>query len=204
MTLLRVALLHLAPLAGQVAHNRRMVERAVVCAAEAGAAWIVTPELAISGYSFAPRIGTDWILPQPDEWMIGFCERVRDLRATVFLGMPERDAVTGRLYNTVFVIAPSGEIVGKQRKMNPLPVGVEGWSSAGEQVKPIAVTQGAVGVMICADAYPPTIAEQLRHRGEEKNYANDRNRTPLAAPNDGRGCGRAAGDICGPAGHGVV
>ena len=37
---LRIALLHLAPIAGAVAHNRRLVEAAVAAAAGAGAEWM--------------------------------------------------------------------------------------------------------------------------------------------------------------------
>lgn len=65
---LRIALLHLAPIPGDLAHNRRLVETAIATAAGLGAAWIITPELCICGYSFADQIGTEWILPQPDPW----------------------------------------------------------------------------------------------------------------------------------------
>jgi hypothetical protein len=62
---LRVALLHLAPYPGDLAYNRRLVETAVTTAAGSGAAWILTPELCISGYACADEIGTDWIVPPP-------------------------------------------------------------------------------------------------------------------------------------------
>src|SRR5215475_6878803 len=58
----RIALLHLAPLPGDLGFNRRLVEAAVSTAAGLGAAWIVTPELCICGYDFADQIGVDWIL----------------------------------------------------------------------------------------------------------------------------------------------
>ena len=60
---LRIALLHLAPIPGDLAHNRRLVETAITIAAGLGAVWIITPELCICGYSFADQIGTKWILP---------------------------------------------------------------------------------------------------------------------------------------------
>lgn len=66
---LRIAFLHLAPVPGDLAGNRRMIETAVMQAAQAGANWILPPELAVCGYSVLDRIGTDWITPQPDEWM---------------------------------------------------------------------------------------------------------------------------------------
>jgi predicted amidohydrolase len=87
---------------------------------------------------------------------------------TVFLSHPERDRQTGKLYNTVFVIAADGTIVGKHRKINTLRVGSEAWSSPGEQVAPILVPPwGRVGILICADAYSVEIARHLQAQGAQ-------------------------------------
>src|ERR1700753_1510756 len=67
--LFKVALLHLAPKAGDLAYNRLLIEQAIVKSAAEGCDWIVTPELAVSGYTFVPVIGTAWISAQPDPWM---------------------------------------------------------------------------------------------------------------------------------------
>jgi 5-aminopentanamidase len=64
-----VAFLHLSTLPGQIAHNRNLIEKSIHAAAAAGANWIVTPELAVCGYTFAEHAGTDWIMPQSDIWM---------------------------------------------------------------------------------------------------------------------------------------
>ena len=61
----RIALLHLAPVPGDLIENRRLIERGIAVAARAGAAWIITPELCVCGYTFTDTIGTDWIMPQP-------------------------------------------------------------------------------------------------------------------------------------------
>lgn len=163
---MRIALLHLAPLPGDLVSNRRLVEAAVTTAAGLGAAWIVTPELCICGYDFADQIGVDWILPQPDPWMMNFCHLVAQLQVSVLLSHPERDRQTAKLYNSVFVIAANGTILGTHRKINTLRVGAESWSSPGEQVAPIFIPPvGRVGVLICADAYSPGIAQSLRAQG---------------------------------------
>jgi predicted amidohydrolase len=165
---LRIALLHLAPLPADLTYNRRLVETAVTTAAGSGAAWIVTPELCICGYTFADQIGTDWIVPQPDPWMSAFCHLVAQLHVTVFLSHPERDRQTAKLYNTVFVIGADGTIVGKHRKINTLRVGSEAWSSPGERVTPVTVPPFRhVGVLICADAYSPGIASRLQAQGAQ-------------------------------------
>jgi omega-amidase len=165
---LRIALLHLAPLPGDLTYNRRLVETAVTTAARAGADWILTPELCICGYTFADRIGTAWIVPQPDPWMTHFCRLVRRLHTTVFLSHPERDWQTAKLYNTVFVITAEGAIVGKYRKLNTLRVGSEAWSSPGEQIASIPVPPlSLVGILICADASSPEIARRYQAQGAQ-------------------------------------
>ncbi len=169
MNRLRISLLHLAPVTGDVAGNRKLVESAVSVAAGQGADWAITPELCIPGYLFANMIGTDWILPQPDPWMQGFCRQVKDLGITVFLSHPHRDPETDKLYNTVFVVNAQGEIIGKHSKVKALR-GAEGWSSPGEEIVPLS-PQGKdgvkVGVLICADAYKNEVAGELQKKGAQ-------------------------------------
>ena len=45
---LRIALLHLAPIPGDITKNRRLVEKAVNAAARLGATWIITPQLIVT------------------------------------------------------------------------------------------------------------------------------------------------------------
>ena len=47
MNHLRISLLHLAPVTGDVAGNRKLVESAMTVAAGQGADWAITPELCI-------------------------------------------------------------------------------------------------------------------------------------------------------------
>jgi predicted amidohydrolase len=46
-SLLNVALLHIAPRAGDLAFNRRLIEDAIVRAAAEGSDWVITPELSV-------------------------------------------------------------------------------------------------------------------------------------------------------------
>jgi predicted amidohydrolase len=157
---LRIALLHLAPRPGDLAYYRRLVEAAVTTAAGLGAAWILTPELCICGYTFADQIGTDWIVLQPNPWMRDLCQRVARLHVTVFLSHPERDHQTAKFHNSVFVIAANGTILGQHRKINTLRLGPESWSSPGDQVAPIPMEPlRRVGILICADACSRGIAQ---------------------------------------------
>lgn len=163
---LRIALLHLEPRLGDLERNRRTLERAVAAAAGAGADWVVTPELCICGYQFTGHLGTEWILPQPEPWMVRFCGLVSRLRVTVFLSHPERDPRTAKLYNSVFVIGADGAIVGTHRKVNVVPT-AEAWASRGERIAPIPVPPLTVGVLICSDAYTPQVASRLHAQGAQ-------------------------------------
>jgi N-carbamoylputrescine amidase len=163
---LRIALLHLAPVPGNLTANRRLLARAVETAAAGRADWILTPELCTCGYAFSEVIGTDWIGPQPDEWMQSFCGLTARLGVTVFLSHPEQDPRTRKRHNTVFVIGPDGSILGRHRKIRTLATGAEAWSSPGQNPAPIAVPPiGRVGVLVCADAYPDWIAKKLKDKG---------------------------------------
>jgi N-carbamoylputrescine amidase len=163
---LRVALLHIAPRLGEIDHNRELVESAVKIAADQGANWAITPELCVCGYLFAKKIGTDWIQPQPDQWLQSFCQLVREHPMTVFLSHPERDPLTDNLYNSVFVISPQGEIIGRHRKVKTLQ-GPEAWSTPGNECIPVDCDGVKVGVLVCADGYKNDVPQVLKDRGAQ-------------------------------------
>jgi predicted amidohydrolase len=165
-SILKIAFLHLAPIPGEIAANRILIERAIRTAAGRGAAWILTPECGVCGYSFADRIGTDWILPQPDPWMTAMLAMAGRLKTTVFLSHPERDERTGLLYNSLFILGPDGAILGRHRKINALKIGSESWSSPGDKAEPVVIPPvGPIGLLICADAYTPGIRASLKDKG---------------------------------------
>jgi N-carbamoylputrescine amidase len=160
----RIALLHLAVLPGAIERNRYVIVEAVKFAASVGAQWIVTPELAVCGLQFPHVIGTDWIQPQPDEWMKRLCQLVKGLKQTVFLSCPEWDG--RKLYNSVFVIDPRGEIVGQHRKINVKSDALS-WSSPGDTAAPVECDGINLGLLMCSDVYTPDIAGALKSRGAQ-------------------------------------
>jgi 5-aminopentanamidase len=161
---MRIALLHLAPKVGELASNRQMIEAALDVASQMEADWVVTPELCLSGYEFADVIGVQWCSQQPDPWVQHFCRLAARLKITLFLSHPERDSDTAKLYNTVFVIGPNGEILGRHRKIHVVP-GIEAWASRGEKAVPILTPASSVGVLVCADAYTADVANTLKAQG---------------------------------------
>lgn len=164
--MLRIAFLHLAPVPGALAQNRHLLTGAIAKAASLGAHWILTPELAVSGYSFSDRLGTQWIEPQPDHWMAGVCRLAARLQAAILLSHPERDPQSDHLYNTVFALRADGGVAGSHRKINTLRVGSEAWSTPGSRATACSLPPfGPIGILICADAYSPEIAKSLKAQG---------------------------------------
>ncbi|MGG0251139.1 carbon-nitrogen hydrolase family protein [Peribacillus frigoritolerans] len=159
---IKIALLHLLPIAGDVEHNQKLIEQAIHIAANNDAEWIITPELCVSGLQFNHKIGTGWINKQPDAWMNNLGSKLKNLKSTVFLGCPEKGS-DGELYNSVFVIDKKGHIIGKQRKISV----IDDWSASGEVLEPIKTENVEVGIMICADAYNKDIACTLSEKGAE-------------------------------------
>ena len=158
----KIALLHLETVTGAVDRNRHLIVEAIKHAATTGAVWIVTPELAVCGLQFAHLVGTDWIQPQPDPWMQQVCKLNKILKRTIFLACPERDGT--RLYNSVFVIDSTGDIIGKHRKINVASDSLS-WSSPGDSAASITCDGISVGVLVCADVYTSNIARAMRFDG---------------------------------------
>jgi predicted amidohydrolase len=165
-TSLRIGFLHLAPELGALGANRALIESGTAVAADLGADGVASGELIVPGYRFEPLIGTDWISAQPSGWMVRLAQLSADLGVASFVSHPERDAITGRLFNSLFVIDRSGAILARHRKLHPTP-GSEAWASAGELGRPVPVGGINVGLLICADAYPAGPALSLRDAGAE-------------------------------------
>jgi predicted amidohydrolase len=163
---LKIALMHLAPELGALDANRALIESATRVAAELGANWAISGELVVSGYCFAERIGTEWINEQSLGWLQRLARLNAELGVVSFVSHPERDAASGKLYNSLFVLGRDGRVLGRQRKLHPTP-GSEAWSSAGELTGPVIVGGIPVGLLICADAYPPQPALRLRDAGAQ-------------------------------------
>jgi predicted amidohydrolase len=94
-----------------------------------------------------------------------FARLSSELGVATFINHPERGA-GGQLFNTLFVIGRDGQIISRQRKVHPIP-GSEDWSSPGELSPPISIDGIKVGLLICADAYSPLLAQGLRAAGAE-------------------------------------
>jgi len=164
---LRIALLHIAPASGDLVGNIALIRAAVAEAADRGADWCITPELALSGYFFRREIGLHWIDPLSSDRVAAFSHLARSNAVTLFVGMPTRDGSPARLHNSVVVIDKSGRVLGAYHKRIVIPSAVEGWASPGQRVGVFAVDGIDVGVLVCADAWPRRLAHRTASAGAQ-------------------------------------
>lgn len=161
---IRLALLHFDPVPGDIAGNRSRIEDGIREAVRQGADWVITPELAETGYYFEKRIGTSWIEPFPGAWISRLTGIARDNKVALFIGYAERDLDANKLFNSVAVIDRNGSILGSYRKQR-VHGGAEAWSQAGSEEKVFEVDGVPVGTLICADTNPPEPAARLAAKG---------------------------------------
>lgn len=168
---LKIAMLHLELKYADLDHNAQLIEAGIELAAKQGADWVMTPELALTGYRFDLKIGTDWIPLGPDQYVQRMQRLAKKHEITVFLSHLERvnaelenNSEKTALFNTLFVIDRSGKIIGRHKKINTIPI-AESWSTAGDKPTIVTVDQQKVGLLICADAWPKTHAQSLKQQG---------------------------------------
>ena len=164
--LVKIGFLHLAPLLGALDENRALIESGTRVAAGLGADWVLSGELVVPGYRFAELIGTEWIAEQPDPWLRRLARLSAELEVASFVSHPERDAASGQLFNSLFVLGRDGRVLGRHRKLHPTP-GSERWATAGQLGRPVLVEGIQVGLLVCADAYPRQPARRLRNAGAQ-------------------------------------
>jgi len=161
-----IALLHLPACPGEVERNKRSIERAALRASGLGAKFIVSPELAVSGYGFRDLIGTDWIARDQAALLDWAGAVARQTSAVFVLGTPEAGPVGKELFNSMIVFAPDGTRLGHHRKINVLKVGSESWSVPGDRATVVAVEGiGRVGLFVCADMYSKRLVAETAAQG---------------------------------------
>ncbi|MFT6101551.1 MAG: N-carbamoylputrescine amidase [Arenicella sp.] len=166
---LTIAMLHLELRYADLAHNAALIKRGITLAAEHNADWVMTPELSHTGYRFDLKLGTDWITQGPDKYVQNVQSLAKEHRMVIFLSHLEgndSEQMGRQLFNTIFVIDKSGEIIGRHQKINTIPIS-ERWSTAGIEPTVVDVDGHKVGLLICADAWPATHAQTLKNQGAE-------------------------------------
>jgi len=155
MTAVTVACCQLAPVLGELEANRDRAAAAIEAAAASGAAIVVLPELAISGYVFAGReeawaLGEDLDGPTVHQWSALAAEH--DL--VIVGGVCERDVTAGALHNTAVVI-DAGGLLGAYRKVHLWDREAQVFAAGSQPPLVLDTRPGRLGVIVCYDAEFP-------------------------------------------------
>jgi nitrilase len=177
------------------------VRRLTAEAADNGAQLIVFPELFLPGYiscsvwgkGFAdfgsPRAQSAWqrlhsnALEVPSKESSVLCKAAKDAKAILAVGVHERCASKGSLYNALLFVGPNGEILGKHRKLMPTNHErmVHGLGD-GSTLQVYDTPHGRIGGLICWENWMPLCRFALYDMGEQIHlapFADDRTETTL-------------------------
>jgi N-carbamoylputrescine amidase len=181
------AALVVLPLTADVAANQAAMTRYAHAVADAGADLVLFPEAALTGLINDDVPAHDLPLGQPvpgplTETLAGLAVQRRIWIAT---GLLEREA--GRLYDAAVLIAPSGEIALKYRRIHP------GWHGPnadpavygqGADVPTVETPLGRFAFLICGDLFQEELVQRVREpRPDWLLY-------PLARGFDDNSCGQ--------------
>ncbi len=165
-----ISIYQFCPVQSDVDKNWYQVERAIGSAARQGADLILLPELWSTG-------AMDEGLAHLADSTPGLLSAMKDLAGrlgiTISGSMPERcwDAPGGKIFNTSFLVFPSGRIVGYRKIHLFAPMGEERIFSQG--VQPVVTSfgdgssQSSIAPAICFDLRFPELIRTLAFQGME-------------------------------------
>ncbi len=179
----RLAVVQASPiLFDKTACTEKAVARIREAAAQ-GAELIVFPELFIPGYPYGMTFGftvghrdedgrKDWQVYRENSVLVPGPETDRlagaagEAHAWVSIGVSERDAVTGTLYNSNLIFSPEGRLLSCHRKLKPTGAERVVWGDADRAYFPVAETPwGPMGSLICWESYMPLARAALYQKG---------------------------------------
>ncbi|MDR1084614.1 MAG: carbon-nitrogen hydrolase family protein [Deltaproteobacteria bacterium] len=163
---LKVALVHLEVLGGQLTANLENFLKLAREAARNGAQLIVGPEMAMSGYCFESRESMAPFAQTEDGPVLkAVKELAAELEVHVVIGLAERDEPGGMFYNSAFLVSSQGRIAGRARKINA----ESRWACPASQLQNNiwSTPWGQVGIHICADSWNSLITRVTAVKGAD-------------------------------------
>ena len=192
----KIAVVQAAPIMFDRAACTAKAVDLIAQAAEQGAELIVFPELFVPGYPYGMTFGftvgsrneegrKDWkvyydqsiVVPGAETRQLG--EAAKKAKAYVSIGVSERDAVNGTLYNTNLFFSPEGELITVHRKLKPTGAERVVWGDADKDYFPVAQTPwGVLGSLICWESYMPLARVALYQKGVSLYISPNTNDNP--------------------------
>ena len=157
---------------------------------------VVLPELLIPGYPHGLTFGFVVGAREPGSrelWkryydgsvVVGGpeCQAIADAArrtgAWVSVGVSERDATSGTLYNSNLIFSPEGRLDALHRKLKPTGAERLEWGDAQDHYFPVSQTPwGPMGTLICWENYMPLARAALYQKGVSIYLAPNTNSNP--------------------------
>ena len=155
-------------------------------AAANGATLVAFPEVFIAGYPYwnwmmSPLEGSAWFkrlyhsaidLPGPE--IEALQAAAAKCGVTVVIGVNERSPVSmGTIFNTNLVIGPTGQLLGKHRKIVPTFAEKLTWGSGdGSSIRVYETPSGRLGTLACGENTNTLARFSLLAQGEQVHVAN--------------------------------
>ena len=181
--IVRAAVVQAAPLLFDREATLAKVRTLTADAAGQGARLIVFPEAFVSGYpkgfDFGARVGSRTLdgrrefrryfesaVEIPSAAVTELSAIAREHSVHLVIGVIERDG--GTLYCTVLFFSPSGDLLGKHRKLMPTAMERLIWGMGDGSTLPVFDTPlGRVGAVICWENYMPLLRMAMYAKGIE-------------------------------------
>lgn len=122
-----------------------------------------------------------------------FSHLAREHGVTIAAGsvlLPLEGADDGKVYNMMMLFGPNGELIGKAKKVHPIPLeladGLDIVPAPPEHLRVFETPAGRLGMLVCADAWSPALAADLKEGGAQilvNCLANPEEWTPQVAEN---------------------
>jgi predicted amidohydrolase len=136
---------------GQRATNLRRAEAQIRDAARNGVQIVLLPEALNLGWTHPSAAEQAEAIPHgPSCRQLSRAAEANQIY--VCAGLIERDASTGRVFNSAVLIGPTGQVLLLHRKLNELQIG-HAYYAQGDRLAVAHTPLGTIGVMICADAF---------------------------------------------------
>ena len=179
----RVAVVQAAPVLFDTAAGLEKALGLIREAAQNGAELVVFPELFLPCYPYGMTFGftvghreesgrADWKRYYDNSLLVPGLETealaaaAREAGLWLSIGVSERVAESGTLYNTNLIFAPDGSLAAHHRKLKPTGAERVVWGDADRGFFPVAETPwGPMGSLICWESYMPLARVALYEKG---------------------------------------
>jgi predicted amidohydrolase len=167
------------PAACDVAAALRRLDEAAAHAAAQGAQWLVTPEMALTGYLIAPEQLAALAEPADGPLAQAVAAIAQRHSLGIAYGWPERHPDGAKPWNAVQAIGPDGQRLAVHRKVHLFGAGDRARFTVGEAVAaPFEWDGWRIGLLICFDVEQPSAVRALARQGARLILAPTANMLP--------------------------